>query len=415
MNIGGTIIAPASKSYTNRALLLAALTPNLVTIKNPLFSEDTMAMLGCLSDLGIELAIHKDKVEVIGNITDVLDADYNLNANLSGTTIRFMAALLTLVPGTKILNGEEGLNKRPIGDLVDALKQIGAQIEYLEKVGYPPLTIAPSKITGNKITLSGKTSSQFVSALLMIAPMMNGLTITIEGELISKPYVNMTIDAMQAFGVLVENNAYKTFSVGSRQKYSTKEYIVEGDYSSASYFFAIAALTQSSITVSGLNPNSKQADFAFLAILKEMGNEIVLNDNDITVHGKGVKPLTVNMNHCPDQVQTLAVLAAFARGTTKISGIASLRVKETERVIALQQELAKMNIKTQATADTLIIEGGDPKPASIETYGDHRMAMSFAVAQTKLSGTEIKNPQVVNKTNPMFWEQLKKIGAIISY
>lgn len=408
-----TITIPGSKSYTNRALILATLTEKKVRIKNPLFSDDTKAMISCLSKLGIKIVTSKNKIVVSGSFKDIKDKKYILNANLSGTTIRFILALCCIVPGIKILQGEKGLNKRPIGDLVDVLRQLGAGIDYLDKNGFSPLKITTSKLKLGKVSINGEISSQFLSALLMILPIIGNVTINVVGAQISKSYVDMTINSIEQFGVKIINKNYKKYKVCGNQEYNIEEYNVEGDYSGAGYFAAIAALTKSKITIKNLNPKSIQGDREFLEFLKQMGNEIILGKNEMTIIGKSVKPVKINMENCPDQVQTLAVLAAFANGTTIINGVRSLRVKETERVKSLEQELAKMGIKTESNHDTLTIYGGDPKPAEINTYGDHRMAMSFAVAGTKLDGVIINNPNVVSKTFPDFWINLKKIGVKI--
>lgn len=390
--IKATISIPSSKSYTLRALFIAAMCDSPVKIINPLISDDTKAMSGCLKTLAIKKRA------------------YNLDAHLSGATIRFILALSTLMPGTKTIYGKGGLNKRPIGELVSALNQLGAKIEYLGKIGYPPVKILPSKLHPGTVKIKGSVSSQYLSALLMVAPLVGKITIKVKGKQVSKPYIDMTIDIMKHFGVEVSNKNYQKFQVYPNQTYHAKEYRVEGDVSSASYFLAIAALTKSTITLKNINPKSKQADMAFAKILEEMGNEILYGKNQITIIGKGVKPVSVDMEDCPDQIQTLAVLAVFAKGVTSISGISNLRIKETDRVFAIRQELKKMGIKTTVTKNTLTIYGGKPQTARIETYGDHRMAMAFAVAGAKLAGMEILNPEVVNKTFPFFWELLNKIG-----
>lgn len=409
-SINAEIEMPSSKSYTNRALLLAALTENPVKIIKPLFSDDTEAMIDCLKKLGIKIEVGKNFINVIGSINDIKNKKYSLNAKLSGTTIRFILALSCIVPGIKILDCEEGLKKRPIKELVEALRNLGAEIEYLENEGSPPLKISSSKLTKNKARINGEISSQFISTLLMIGSKIGGIEINIDGNLISKPYVDMTVDVMEKFRVKVKNLGYKKFIIEPKQEYKSKEYLVEGDFSSATYFFALAVLTKSKLTLKNLNSKSKQADLKFLNILEKMGNEIIYSDNKITINGKGVKAIKVDMQSFSDSAQTLAVLAVFAKGVTKIIGIKSLRVKETERVRALENELGKMGIKTSSTEDSLTIYGGDPKPSEIETYGDHRMAMSFAVAGAKLSGIVIKNPEVVIKTFPEFWEKLESIG-----
>lgn len=409
-SVKSTIDIPGSKSYTNRALLMAALTKGAVEIQNPLFSDDTQAMIECLQKLGIKIEVEKDKVVVVGDISKVKKKEYVLNANLSGTTLRFLTALCCLVPGVKYLEGEEGLNKRPVGDLVDGLTQMGAQIEYVDKEGFPPLKISSSKLTPGVTKLNGDVSSQFFSAILMVSPQVGDITIKVLGNQISKPYIDMTIDTMRVFGADVENKNYKSYLVAGNQKYSLGKYIVEGDFSSAGYFFAIAALTKSTLILRNLNSKSKQADLGFVHILEKMDNVIVDGKSRMIITGSGIQPINVDMEHCPDQVQTLAVLAAFAKGVTRISGVRSLRVKETERVKALQTELLKMGIKTESSIDTLTIYGGDPKPATIETYGDHRMAMAFAVAGAKLEGMVIKNPEVVNKTFPDFWKKYESLN-----
>jgi len=245
----------------------------------------------------------------------------------------------------------------------------------------------------------------------MISPIIGEVTINVLGNQISKPYIDMTIDTMDKFGVKVVNEDYKKYIVFGNQQYLINEYYVEGDYSSAGYFLGLAALTGSNITIKNLNPYSKQADRKFLEILQQMGNEVVLGEDQVTLIGHGIKAVNVDMEDCPDQVQTLAVLSTFAKGQTKITGVRSLRVKETERVKALEQEISKMGIKISSTNDSLTIEGGNPHSAEIDTYGDHRMAMSFAIAGAKLEGMIIKNSEVVSKTFPDFWEKLREIGV----
>lgn len=403
-----TVEIPGSKSYTNRALIMAALTQGAVTLYNPLYSEDTEAMIECLKNLGLHIEKSPSQLIVHDDISIIQNKPYDLFAKDSGTTMRFLLALLCAVPGTKVLKGGPRLNERPIKDLVDALRVLGASIEYLEKEGQPPLEIYPSSLKAQKeVSLNASMSSQFVSALLMIAPLLDGLTIHFNDQLISKPYVAMTIAMMREWGVTVLEMEGAGYTILPGQHYQKKQYPIEGDFSSAGYFFAIAALTRSTVTLKNLNPNSTQPDREFLNILLKMGNEVNVKGNEIQFIGKRLLPLSLDMENCPDQVQTMAVLAAFAQGVTKISGVRSLRLKETERVVALKNELAKMGIHTEDTHDTLTIYGGNPHAATIDTYGDHRMAMAFAVAGTHLQGMKIRHPEVVNKTFPTFWEKLR--------
>lgn len=404
-----TISIPGSKSITNRALIMAALTEGAVSLKNPLYSDDTNAMIGCLKTLGMEITEEKEQIIVHNDIRAIKNENFHLFASDSGTTARFLLALLAIVPGVKILTGNKRLNERPIKDLIDSLRGVGACIEYCEKEDELPLKISSSSLTANFITLRGDISSQFCSSLLMIAPYLsNGLTLELSTPLISKSYVDMTIRCMQDFGVKVFSNKNSYFVPPS--PYKKKEYVIEGDYSSASYFFAISALTKTSLTIENLSYTSVQPDRQFLKILEKMGSLITYEENKIHIQGNGVKALDVDMEECPDQVMTVAVLAAFAKGVTTIKGVRSLRTKECERVFAIKNELQKMNIKTEDTFDTLTIYGGNPNPAEIETYNDHRIAMSFAVASRQIEGMVIQNPEVVDKTFPTFWEHLKSLS-----
>lgn len=408
--VSATIDIPGSKSYTNRALILAALVKGPITLSNPLYSEDTEAMISCLITLGLNITTSQDAIIVHDDISSIADRFYELFTKDSGTTLRFLLALICLTPGTKVIKGSAQLNQRPIKDLVDALRHLGAKIDYMEAEGRAPLKIHSSTLSqASDVTIDPSVSSQFLSALLLISPLLDGLKIHLSNELISAPYVTMTIQTMREWGVNVIEADKLIYNIPSNQKYLMKDYLIEGDYSSAGYFFAIAALTKSSITLKNLAPISAQADRKFLEILISMGNEIQVNEQGITFIGKQIIPLSIDMKDCPDQVQTLAVLAAFAKGITTIKGVRSLRLKETERVIALKNELAKMGITTKDSHDTLIIYGGEPHAATIDTYGDHRMAMSFAVAGTKLPNMMINHPEVVNKTFPSFWDQLRSL------
>jgi 3-phosphoshikimate 1-carboxyvinyltransferase len=426
------VTVPGSKSYTIRALLLAAMTSkNKATplrVLNPLFSDDTQAILGCLHQLGIQTTTQQDEttrwIEVHNTVTDIQAGDYELDANLSAATLRFLVALSAVIPGRQTLRGKPGLNNRPVRDLVDSLRAIGADIDYLEREGYPPVRVNSSCIEAHRFQVSGATSSQYISALMMIAPLIQreqtsnnqqAITIELTDDPVSKPYLEMTMAIMRDFGVSVENYDYRQFIIPSGQNYQAQVYAVEPDASSMAYFLAIAALTGSAITIRHLNPKSAQADMRFAQILELMGNRVEWRHDELTLHGQpdglGLKPLLINMEDCPDQAQTLAVLAAFTPGMTRIEGLKSLRVKETDRIASTAQELAKMGIRTEAEPDALVIHGGQPHAARIATYGDHRMAMAFAVAGARLAGLEIEDPAVVNKTYPEFWHDLGQIGV----
>ncbi|MBI5357580.1 3-phosphoshikimate 1-carboxyvinyltransferase [Candidatus Saccharibacteria bacterium] len=383
---------PGSKSYSLRALFISELSKQPVILNNILDSDDTSAMQKALKDLR--------------------DSKSDIYVNESGITARFITALACISPGAQTIYGKPSLNSRPIRDLVDGLRQLGAEIEYLEKDGCLPIKVSSDCLLKSNLKINGSTSSQYLSALLLVAPLLkNGLVIEVDDEQTSKPYIDMTIDIMSKFGVEVENDNYKKYVV-KPQSYGSDEYTVETDYSSASYFFAAAALNKSRVEISWLSQDSKQADKNFLKVLEQFGADIELDKNSVVVTGKELRPITVNMNNCPDQAMTAAVLASFTPGRTIIKGISSLRLKETERIEALQNELAKMGINTRSKKDSLTIFGGKPKAARIDTYNDHRIAMSFAIAGTKLDGIEIINPEVVSKTFPSFWEELSKVSTI---
>ena len=406
------VTVPGSKSYTNRALLIAAMTPGVVRINGPLESDDTRAMLHALGKLGIETCESEGSFVVRGDIRDITDGDYDLDVDLSGLSLRFLLALSCVSPGVQTLFGKPGLNKRPVGELVEALRALGADIEYLEKPGFPPVRVRSRSLGSGEVSVPGGISSQYFSALLMIAPRVSGdVCVKVSGKQISRPYVDMTIGIMREFGVEVENKNFQSYIVTGPQQYLATTYAVEGDYSSAAYFFATAALTYSTITVRNLNPRSAQADRRLLELLEVMGSEITTSETSVTVTGNGVKSGSFDMSDCPDQAMTMAVLAAFGQGETVITGVQSLRIKETERVEAVEKELAKMGIRTKSTPDTLTVMGGRPTPAVIDTYGDHRIAMAFAVAGMRIPGIVINNPEVASKTFPEFWDRLKDLDA----
>lgn len=421
--VQATVTIPGSKSYTIRALILAAMAAKPggkpVRIWNPLRSDDGQAVMSCLNALGIETRWGHEGgqsyVDVYGEIAGIAERDYTLHANLSAATLRFLLALSAVIPGRQTLLGHEGLNRRPVKDLVDALRKLGVKIEYLEREGYPPVRVSSNGITANRLTVSGSTSSQYISALMMIAPWIDAkgkpVVIELPDSPVSKPYLDMTMAIMRAFGVESTHHGYQSFEIPSGQAYQTEGYQIEPDASSAAYFAAIATLTQSTITLKNMNPASVQADMRFIEILKQMGTQVDSKEGDLIVQGHGVKPLQVNMCDCPDQAQALAVLAAFADGVTRIEGLQSLRVKETDRIAAVETELRKMGIQVESEMDALVIHGGNPTPALIATYGDHRMAMAFAVAGSMLEGLTLTDPSVVNKTYPEFWQDLAALGV----
>ncbi len=406
--ISATVEIPASKSYTNRALLIAALTDGECRVENPLFSDDTRYMSEALVRFGIPVQREAGKAFVVsgtgGKITAPAEEIFIGNA---GTTMRFLTTFSTLAQGVTRLNGDKRMQERPIGDLLDCLKQMQVEAVSIKGNQCPPLEIHGGHVPGGEVRLAGDKSSQYLTSILLSAPYFaNDTTIHIQGDLTSKTYADITLDIMKAFGVRVENENYQRFHVLAGQRYRAEAYKVEGDWSSASYFLASAAVTGGEIALTGMNPDSVQGDAQFLDVLGNMGCDIEKSKEKIRLKGNPLKGITINMNSMPDAVQTLAVTALFAEGETVITGIGNLRIKETDRISALATELSRLGAEVDSGDDFLIIRPGkNLSGTEVETYDDHRMAMSFALAGLKIPGIKIKNPRCVEKSFPDFFER----------
>lgn len=403
---------PGSKSYTNRALVIASLAEGKTILHNPLYSDDTKFMMESLEKLGVVFEKNNKDLVVYGK-GGKFDTKENLElfCGIAGTTSRFLTGLLPLMKNNIIINGEGKILERPIGELVEGLRQLGVEIEYLGKEGSIPLRGNGKNIMGNEINIDGGISSQYFTALMMVAPLLkNGLTINVLGEQISKSYIDITIDIMKAFGVNIINNNYKQYVI-KPAKYKAIEYNIEGDWSSASYFICIGALHNGSVEISNVNNKSVQGDRSFAKLVEMAGAKIEYKDNSIVVRSGELKPIEVDMEQMPDTAMSLAVLLSFANGKSKITGLSTLKNKETDRLKALQNELRKISIDSEIGNDFIVINGSKNHKIidQIETYNDHRIAMSFAIAGTKLGNLEILNPEVVNKSFPEFWQYLNKL------
>jgi 3-phosphoshikimate 1-carboxyvinyltransferase len=416
-SIHAEVSVPGSIGYTIRALNIAAMTKGNVKIINPLKSDDTYKMVSALKTLGIKIEEKNNYFLVKGHINDVKEKKYYIDIGLSGRTARTILALASIVKGEKIISCEAKFKNRPVSDLVEGLRELGAKIEYLEKNGFLPLKISSSRLESKNIEMKGDLSSQYFSALLMIGPMIGGIKIKVKGNQASKPFIDMTCDVMDKFGVVVQNKNYSEYIVKPDQTYKNPtEYIIEPEATSASYFFAFAAITGSTIRVLNLNPKSRQGDVAFADILQDMGCAVKKNVKHNWVEVKGGGKLfgkKFDMNGTPDLVPTLAIVAAFARGKTVMNNIAHVRIKESDRIDASKTELSKLGIAAESTKDSLIVTGSKIHGAEIDTHNDHRIAMSFALAGTKIPGVVINNPNVVNKSFPEFWDKLEKLGVQI--
>lgn len=408
-----TVRPPGSKSITNRALVCAALADGVSTLTGALDSEDTRVMCDGLGRLGIEVARcdngHTLKVHGAGGAIPARSAD--LFCANSGTTIRFLTALATLGHGRFRLDGIERMRARPIADLLDALNQLGARAESELGNGCPPVIVHADGLPGGNARVRGDISSQYLSGILMAAPAaMSDVRLVIDGELVSQPYVRMTLAVMRSFGVEVETDAaMQHFAVRVPRCYKARDYAIEPDASAASYFWAAAAITGGQVTVDGLTPASLQGDVAFVDCLQQMGCRVQQGACGTTVVGGPLRGIDVDMNAISDTVQTLAVVALFADGPTTIRRVGHIRHKETDRICALAAELRKLGGKVDEREDGLTIQPGPPRPAAIDTYNDHRMAMSFALAGLRIPGVQIREPRCVEKTYPAFFADLQSI------
>ena len=414
-----SIRPPGSKSITNRALVCAALARGESLLTGALESDDTQVMIAGLRQLG--LAIRHDRnartIRVTGCEGRLPAASADLVLGNSGTTARFLTAMVVLGHGVYRLDGTPRMRERPIEDLLDALRQLGADAVSEAGTGCPPVVVRAAGLPGGRADVAGNISSQFLSAVLQTAPhAASDVVLCVRGELVSKPYVAMTLAVMRAFGVktLFEEADTQTgrlrYIVPAPQSYHGRSYAIEPDASAASYFFAAAAIAGGDVTVEGLSRNSLQGDVAFCDCLRQMGCEVIDGGGHITVKGRPLHGIDVDMNAISDTVQTLSAVALFARGPTTIRNVGHIRHKETDRIAALATELRKLGAEIEEQTNGLRIT---PKPlhgAAIDTYDDHRMAMSMALAGLVVPGVVIRDPDCTSKTYPEFFHDLAGLG-----
>lgn len=406
------VTMPGSKSYTQRAMIMASLADGDSCLKGPLLSEDTGYLTEALRLLGAGIEIHNGDMLVQGTAGRISNPKKEIYLGNNGTAMRLLTTVVCLGKGEFLLTGAPRLLERPIQPLLEALNTLGAEARSKGKQGFPPVVIRADGLQGGKIQLRNIESSQYISSLLISAPFArDDFILELQGTIPSMPYVEMTKALMKQFGVEVNKESPTRFSIKNGQKYKGITCRIEGDVSSASYFFLAAALCQGRVRVEPIIPNTLQGDIAFLKVLEELGCEVIRGDHWVEVTEGRLKSgeIIFDFGDMPDMVPTLAVLAACRPGRTIIKNVAHLRIKESNRLEALARELTKTGIKAQETEDGLIIDGGKPHEAEIETYNDHRIAMSFAVLGLAVSGIKIKDPDCVQKSFPGFWEELKKI------
>lgn len=414
--VDGIVNVPGSKSLSNRALLLAAIASGTTKVTNLLDSDDIRHMLTALKQLGVEYSLSADKTECevngLGGVFSVSETQELFLGN-AGTAMRPLCAVLAASSGTFVLTGEPRMEERPIGSLVDTLRQAGAKISCLKEEGYPPLKIVGSQLKGGKLSIDGSISSQFLTAILMAAPTFSEDTlIEVEGELVSKPYIDITLHTMRSFGIEVENRDYQSFFIKGNQTYqSPGKFMVEGDASSASYFLAAGAIKGGTVRVTGIGKNSIQGDIRFADVLEAMGAKVTWEDDFIEITGAPLKAVDMDMNHIPDAAMTIATTALFAEGTTAIRNIYNWRVKETDRLYAMATELRKVGADVVEGEDFIVVTPPSQlKLAEIDTYNDHRIAMCFSLVSLSDTKVIINDPGCTAKTFPDYFERFASIA-----
>jgi 3-phosphoshikimate 1-carboxyvinyltransferase len=405
---------PGSKSITNRALVCAALAEGTSTLQGALDSEDTRVMIESLHRLGLDVQFrdHGQQLTIRGCGGEVPIQEAEFFVGNSGTTIRFLTAALTTLQGRFRLDGVPRMRQRPIGDLLEALNALGADAISEGDNACPPVVVQAHGLPGGVARVRGNISSQFLSGLLLACPnAQTDVTLTVDGELVSKPYIQMTLGVMAAFGVEVPAGDLTRFLVCAPTRYQAREYCIEPDASAASYFWGAAAITGGRVKVQGLNRDSLQGDVAFCECLRNMGCDVSYEADGTTVFGNSLRGIDVDMNAISDTVQTLAAVALFAEGTTTITGVAHIRHKETDRIADLARELRKFGATVRELDDGLQIIPDTLQPADVVTYDDHRMAMSLALPGLRIPGVVINDPACTAKTYPQFFADLAALRA----
>lgn len=409
----GRVNVPGSKSHTNRALICAALAPGVSHLTGVLFADDTRAMLRCLAGVGIGLALDEKAgtVSVTGCAGRPQADGVILNARQSGTTSRFLLPFLTLATGSNVLDGDDQLRVRPFDDLAASLSDVGARLEGTSL----PISVVGGSLAGGSVSIAGSISSQFLSGLLLSAPCAdNDVVINVVDELVSKPYIDLTIATMAAFGVEVLNDDYRRFVVPA-MSYTPAEVAIEPDASAASYMFAAAAITGGTIEVPGLGTNTIQGDLRFVDALAEMGAEVTSTETSTTVKGPAqLSGIDIDMSDISDTAQTFAAVAAFATSPSTVDGIGFIRFKETDRIRAVCAELGRLGVRAIEHDDGFTVTPSAAMPGVVETYDDHRMAMSFSLIGLRQPGIVISEPGCVRKTFPTYFEvldSLRDLGA----
>jgi 3-phosphoshikimate 1-carboxyvinyltransferase len=407
----GEVKAPPSKSYTHRAIMLAGLSKGDVKINDPLLSADPLSTIEAMRQAGAKIEINGDHLIVSGNGGNIR-APQLVDVGNSGTTLRILTSVFSLCDQKVKLTGDSSIQKRPMGPLISALERAG--VDTTTRDGNPPISVK-GPIKENNIQIRGDMSSQYISGLLMAAPLRNeDTTIEIITELKSRPYLDLTLEAIADFGVKIDNVDYKRFHIEGNQIYSKNEYTVEGDYSGAAFILGAATLTDSHVTVKNLFEDSLQGDRYFLEILKMLGAKIQTRDGNVTILGsKPLRAIDVDLSQTPDLLPITAVMCSLAQGTSRIYNVEHARIKECDRISAMADGLKKMGVKLEEKRDGMVIEGHPVlRGADIESHNDHRIVMAFAIAALRAEGkTTINKAECVKVSYPSFVEDMKRLGA----
>jgi 3-phosphoshikimate 1-carboxyvinyltransferase len=411
--VEGVIKAPPSKSYTHRAIIISSLAEGKSALKDPLYSEDTLASLNTCRAFGCDIKQGKDKCIVMGTCGVLKTPEDVIDLKNSGTTLRIMTSVSSLAPNYTVLTGDSSLRTRPMQDLLDALKGLGVTALSTRGNGKPPICIK-NGLKGGKTSIKGNISSQFISSLLIASPYAeNPVDINVKGDFISKPYVDMTTDVMEKFGIDLDYDKEKGSFYVDPQTYKNRDYTIEGDYSSASYIIGAAAALNGEVVIKNIFEDSKQGDKQILDIVMDMGAEVKIKKDEVTIVGHGeLHGTQVNLENSPDLLPTVAALGAISKGVTEIINVEHARFKETDRIHTCALELSKLGVNVTEKQDGLIIEGG-AKGGIVTSHGDHRLVMALSLVGLKVGGVQIKNASVYDVSFPNFPDAMKGLGCNI--
>ena len=403
------IAVPPSKAHTLRALIISSLAKGTTVIKNPLLGEDQLNVINCLKKLGVKIDIAGNRITVEGSGGRYKPIEEQLNVGESGVGMNFLAAAANLSDKPVVITGSARLVERPIDEVINGLRQLGCKIDYLDKEGFPPVKIHGGGIRGGKAAIKGSKTSQYFSAITISSPYAESeVTLKCIDEMTEKPYFDITLQMMSEFGINTVNKNYKQIIIPGGKKCSAREITIEGDYSSASFFFLAAAICKSKVTIRGLRGDTRQGDKVFLSLIEKMGCKVSETEDKICVQGQELVAIEQDMSNIPDLVPPMAIATAFAKGTSRLTNIGHLRLKECDRLAVITLELNKMGVSAKCKQDSLIIEGTkQAHGAKIDPHNDHRIAMSFAAAGLATGEQIIENENCVAKSFPDFWERFE--------